>query len=137
MSPFWSHAAQIWLLTELPEWAVEMVTLSLHMGIRSAGDNRYYSFSFTVISILLSFFESIIILIPFFDNTSRSVILTLLSLSVIIWRIIQFNIQFNLTIATTHYFFLRKHYFNTSILLCLCIDMFAFWIVLNECLFCE
>ena len=38
VSPFWSHAAEIWLLTELPEWAVEMVTLSLHMGIRAAGE---------------------------------------------------------------------------------------------------
>ena len=37
ISPFWSHAAEIWLLTALPEWAVEMVTLSLHMGIRASG----------------------------------------------------------------------------------------------------
>ena len=38
VSPFWSHAIQIWLLTELPEWLVTMVTLRMHMGIRSAGE---------------------------------------------------------------------------------------------------
>ena len=40
VSPYWSHAFQIWLLTALPEWVITRVTLSMHMGIRSAGTVR-------------------------------------------------------------------------------------------------
>jgi 17beta-estradiol 17-dehydrogenase / very-long-chain 3-oxoacyl-CoA reductase len=37
LSPFWSHAVQIWLLTNLPESLVTAVTKSMHLGIRTAG----------------------------------------------------------------------------------------------------
>jgi len=37
ISPYWSHALQIWFLTNLPEWLVATGTLSMHQGIRKAG----------------------------------------------------------------------------------------------------
>mmetsp|Transcript_896 Transcript_896/g.1988 ORF Transcript_896/g.1988 Transcript_896/m.1988 type:complete len:341 (+) Transcript_896:3-1025(+) len=37
VSPFWSHALQIWLLTNLPEWVMIMVTANMHGSIRKAG----------------------------------------------------------------------------------------------------
>jgi len=37
VSPFWSHALQIWALTNFPEWVVSWGTKSMHLGIRSAG----------------------------------------------------------------------------------------------------
>lgn len=37
VSPYWSHALQIWALTTLPEWIVSRLTLSMHLGIRKAG----------------------------------------------------------------------------------------------------
>lgn len=37
VSPFWSHAIQIWALTNFPEWLVALGTLSMHKGIRKAG----------------------------------------------------------------------------------------------------
>ena len=38
MSPFWTHAIQIWLLNALPEWVVtQFVMLPMHKGIRAAG----------------------------------------------------------------------------------------------------
>eukprot|EP01036_Dinobryon_divergens_P025648 gene25648-34220_t len=37
VSPYWSHALQIWALTTLPEWLVSRLTLSMHLGIRKAG----------------------------------------------------------------------------------------------------
>lgn len=37
VSPYWSHALQIWLLTTLPEWFVALGTLHMHAGIRKAG----------------------------------------------------------------------------------------------------
>ena len=38
VSPFWSHAIQIWLLNVLPEWIVtNFVMLPMHKGIRAAG----------------------------------------------------------------------------------------------------
>ena len=33
VSPYWSHALQIWFLTNLPEWMVAMGTLSMHLGM--------------------------------------------------------------------------------------------------------
>lgn len=37
VSPYWSHALQIWALKSLPEWLVASLTLSMHHGIRKAG----------------------------------------------------------------------------------------------------
>ena len=37
VSPYWSHALQIWALTNLPEWFVSFVVLHMHAGIRKAG----------------------------------------------------------------------------------------------------
>lgn len=37
VSPYWSHALQIWALTSLPEWIVATLTKSMHLGIRKAG----------------------------------------------------------------------------------------------------
>lgn len=37
VSPYWTHALQIWALTNLPEWIVASLTLQLHLGIRKAG----------------------------------------------------------------------------------------------------
>lgn len=37
VSPYWSHALQIWLLTNLPEWLVAQLTMNMHAGIRKAG----------------------------------------------------------------------------------------------------
>ena len=37
VSPYWSHALQIWALKTLPEGLVAALTLSMHMGIRKAG----------------------------------------------------------------------------------------------------
>ena len=38
VSPFWTHAIQIWLLNALPEWVVtRFVMLPMHKGIRAAG----------------------------------------------------------------------------------------------------
>lgn len=37
VSPYWSHAIQLWLLSHLPEWVVIALTMNLHQGIRKAG----------------------------------------------------------------------------------------------------
>lgn len=37
VSPYWSHALQIWILTNLPEWIASYVALQMHLKIRSAG----------------------------------------------------------------------------------------------------
>lgn len=37
VSPFWSHALQIWALTTFPEWIIAAGTLQSHLGIRRAG----------------------------------------------------------------------------------------------------
>jgi len=37
ISPFWSHAFQIWLLNTLPEWLAAKITMSMHLGIRKKG----------------------------------------------------------------------------------------------------
>lgn len=37
VSPFWSHALQMWLLTSLPEWASTFITFSMHKAIRAKG----------------------------------------------------------------------------------------------------
>jgi len=37
VSPYWTHALQIWFLTNLPDWLVASGTLSMHHGIRKAG----------------------------------------------------------------------------------------------------
>jgi 17beta-estradiol 17-dehydrogenase / very-long-chain 3-oxoacyl-CoA reductase len=37
ISPYWSHALQVYLLTHLPEWLVAKLVLNMHMGIRKAG----------------------------------------------------------------------------------------------------
>jgi 17beta-estradiol 17-dehydrogenase / very-long-chain 3-oxoacyl-CoA reductase len=40
VSPFWAHALQIWVLTNFPEWLITKLTLSMHMGIRKAGQKK-------------------------------------------------------------------------------------------------
>lgn len=40
VSPYWSHALQIWALTTFPEWLVAMGTKSMHKGIRAAGRKK-------------------------------------------------------------------------------------------------
>jgi 17beta-estradiol 17-dehydrogenase / very-long-chain 3-oxoacyl-CoA reductase len=37
VSPYWSHALQIWALTTLPEFIVAKITFDMHKSIRSAG----------------------------------------------------------------------------------------------------
>lgn len=37
VSPFWTHALQIWVLTNLPEWIIATGTSMMHKGIRVAG----------------------------------------------------------------------------------------------------
>jgi 17beta-estradiol 17-dehydrogenase / very-long-chain 3-oxoacyl-CoA reductase len=37
VSPYWSHALQIWVLTTMPEWITSSLVLSMHHGIRKAG----------------------------------------------------------------------------------------------------
>lgn len=37
ISPYWSHAFQVWLMTTLPEWMTAQLVLGLHLGIRRAG----------------------------------------------------------------------------------------------------
>lgn len=37
VSPYWSHALQIWALTTLPEFVVARIVFSMHKGIRAAG----------------------------------------------------------------------------------------------------
>ena len=37
VSPYWSHALQVYLLTNLPEWIVSKIVMNMHMGIRKAG----------------------------------------------------------------------------------------------------
>ncbi len=37
VSPFWSHALQMWLLLSLPEWIGTAITMSMHKDIRSKG----------------------------------------------------------------------------------------------------
>jgi len=37
VSPFWTHALQIWALTTLPEWLMARVTMHVHMDIRRKG----------------------------------------------------------------------------------------------------
>lgn len=36
VSPYWSHALQIWFLTTAPEWLVVSITKNMHLGIRKA-----------------------------------------------------------------------------------------------------
>ncbi len=40
VSPYWSHAFQIWVLTTLPEWVTAKMVMSMHQGIRKAGMNK-------------------------------------------------------------------------------------------------
>ena len=37
ISPYWSHALQIWLLTTLPEWISAAITMQMHQDIRKKG----------------------------------------------------------------------------------------------------
>ena len=37
VSPFWSHALQMWALQSLPEWIGTAITMSMHQGIRKKG----------------------------------------------------------------------------------------------------
>lgn len=37
VSPYWSHALQVYLLTTLPEWITSMIVMNMHQGIRKAG----------------------------------------------------------------------------------------------------
>jgi 17beta-estradiol 17-dehydrogenase / very-long-chain 3-oxoacyl-CoA reductase len=37
ISPFWSHALQIWLLVTLPEWVSAKITMGMHQDIRRRG----------------------------------------------------------------------------------------------------
>jgi 17beta-estradiol 17-dehydrogenase / very-long-chain 3-oxoacyl-CoA reductase len=37
VSPFWSHAMQMWLLLSLPDWIGTAITFSMHKGIRAKG----------------------------------------------------------------------------------------------------
>ena len=37
VSPFWTHALQIWVLTNFPEWLIAAGTNMMHKGIRAAG----------------------------------------------------------------------------------------------------
>jgi 17beta-estradiol 17-dehydrogenase / very-long-chain 3-oxoacyl-CoA reductase len=37
ISPYWSHAIQIWVLTNFPEWLVAKLVKSMHMDIRKKG----------------------------------------------------------------------------------------------------
>jgi len=37
VSPWWSHALQLWSLRQLPEWVIIMIGLKIHLPIRKAG----------------------------------------------------------------------------------------------------
>merc|ERR1711979_132323 len=37
VSPWWSHALQLWGIRQLPEWLVIMIGLKMHLPIRKAG----------------------------------------------------------------------------------------------------
>merc|ERR1740121_1487202 len=37
VSPYWSHALQLWLQRQVPEWATIAVLANMHKGIRKAG----------------------------------------------------------------------------------------------------
>ena len=37
ISPYWSHALQIWLIQSLPEFIIANIIFSQHKGIRKAG----------------------------------------------------------------------------------------------------
>merc|ERR1719373_1442975 len=37
VSPYWSHALQLWSIRQLPEWLVIMIGLKMHLPIRRAG----------------------------------------------------------------------------------------------------
>ena len=37
ISPFWSHALQMWLLMSMPEWLASKITMSMHQDIRRKG----------------------------------------------------------------------------------------------------
>merc|ERR1712060_775220 len=37
VSPYWSHALQLWALRQLPEWVNIHIGLKMHLPIRSAG----------------------------------------------------------------------------------------------------
>lgn len=37
VSPYWSHALQLWCVMNFPEWLMTKVVMSMHMGIRSKG----------------------------------------------------------------------------------------------------
>jgi len=40
VSPYWTHALQIWALTNFPEWLVAPLVMKVHMGIRTAGQKK-------------------------------------------------------------------------------------------------
>ena len=37
VSPYWCHALQIWILINLPEWLISLITLNIQLRIRAAG----------------------------------------------------------------------------------------------------
>merc|ERR1712039_719084 len=37
VSPYWSHALQLWFLRQLPEWINIQIGLTMHLPIRKAG----------------------------------------------------------------------------------------------------
>eukprot|EP01041_Mallomonas_annulata_P010050 gene10050-20936_t len=37
VSPYWSHALQLWAMAHFPHWIVTSLTFSMHQGIRAAG----------------------------------------------------------------------------------------------------
>jgi len=37
VSPYWGHAIQLWVLRQLPEWAVIQINLAMHLPIRKKG----------------------------------------------------------------------------------------------------
>jgi 17beta-estradiol 17-dehydrogenase / very-long-chain 3-oxoacyl-CoA reductase len=37
VSPYWSHAIQIWVLTTFPEWLIAPLTFWMHRDIRKRG----------------------------------------------------------------------------------------------------
>jgi 17beta-estradiol 17-dehydrogenase / very-long-chain 3-oxoacyl-CoA reductase len=37
VSPYWSHAVQMWIMTNLPAYLSTYITYSMHLGIRKAG----------------------------------------------------------------------------------------------------
>lgn len=37
VSPYWSHALQLWVMSHFPQWLVTALTFQMHSGIRAAG----------------------------------------------------------------------------------------------------